>query len=248
MISSLSYLSKLFKVQAKAVASLGLALCTLAGCSNGASACDSGACDAVADAQRPPSRCYTAQLPSCARGADLYSDEACFAWEDFELRTPPELNAMRAPTLILPANMAVLPAQPPALFRWMGNLSRSLNASTRAVAFATHSHRAQLPTRGVLTWRDELQKFFTLLPEAHAHCAPFSGIAYGLDFYSGSSRVLRLEQSSTEVTLDAQSWTALRAVAGPIDVKISVARMRANELTEGPYLSPVTTRFTIAAQ
>ena len=89
---------------------------------------------------------------------------------------------------------------------------------------------------------------FTLLPQAHAHCAPFSGIAYGLDFVASGARVLRVELSTTEFTPNMTSWALLRAASSTIELKISVVRMRANEVTEGPYGAPAATRFTIAAQ
>lgn len=141
-----------------------------------------------------------------------------------------------------PMDMAVLPAATPATFRWTGNLVRneSLPPWLR--------RNGELPARGVLHWQDELRKMFTLLPAAQAHCAPFSGIAYGLDFYSNNVRIIRAELSATMYQPNAAAWALLRAATGTIELRMTVVRMRSNEVTEGPYSTPTATRFTIAAQ
>jgi hypothetical protein len=83
------------------------------------------------------------------------------------------------------------------------------------------------------------------VPEAHAHCAPFSGLGYGLDFRANGRVVLRVEQSTTSYTPSALAWDMLRAAGGPIEIRITATRFRNSTVSEGPFESPSRVTFTI---
>jgi hypothetical protein len=183
-----------------------------------------------------PPRCPTTVLPDCF-ATDRYSDEACEALDDAERRMAPQVDATRAPVVLEPAQDAVLPTDTAPTFRWMGQLA--LRGGAGARPFTPRAPRA-------MTWRDELHRWTTLLPEAHAHCAPFSGIGYALTFKSGNEVLLRVEQSQTEYTPDASAWEKLRAAEGPIELTILATRFRQSEVSEGPFAPSAPRRFSIA--
>ena len=83
---------------------------------------------------------------------------------------------------------------------------------------------------------------------AHAHGAPFTGVAYLLTFRVASDpAVLRLATSKTEYTPMAQDWEKLRAAGAPITVGLTVARLEQNLLAAGggPFVSTEGVTFTI---
>jgi hypothetical protein len=93
---------------------------------------------------------------------------------------------------------------------------------------------------------DELRRWTTLVPEAHAHCAPFSGVGYGLDFRSNGRVILRVEQSLTQYTPGALAWDALKRAGSTIELRITAARFRNSAVSEGPFESPTRVTFSIA--
>jgi hypothetical protein len=191
----------------------------------------------------PELRCLTAVLPNCVAGPDLYSDEACASFDAFEMRTPARVDGSRAPGVDAPTQDAVLPADPAPTFRWHGQLaSRDLGDDVRDALPGDGS-----PARArTLTWRDELARWTTLVPAAHAHCAPFTGLGYSLIFRAGGRTVLYVEQSATEYTPSADAWGRLRNASGPIELTVRVARFRSNAVDEGPYAPTEPRRFTVA--
>ncbi|MDP3277113.1 MAG: hypothetical protein Q8Q09_18115 [Deltaproteobacteria bacterium] len=220
--------------------SLVLALSLFAGCSPGAPACEGGSCDA-ADAA-PASRCYLAALPACEGGNDRYSDEACLSLDDRETRVPAVRDATRAPIVLSPTQNEALPAATAPTFRWSVVLASRLR--DRAAPQIAWLSTAPRPARA-MTFTEELSRWLTLIPEAQAHCAPFSGVGYGVDFISAGRVLLRVEQSRTEYTPTSAAWAQLRAATGPIEMRITAARFRNNEVTEGPYESVERRTFTI---
>lgn len=101
-----------------------------------------------------------------------------------------------------------------------------------------------------MTFADEWRRWTTLLPEAEAHCAPFSGRAYDLIFRRAGQIVFRRQQSGTSWTPDAVAWTRLRTAAstGPIELTIQTATFAANVIAigSGPFFQSTPRRFTIA--
>jgi hypothetical protein len=185
----------------------------------------------------PPPRCRTTVLPDCDMATDRYSDEACQALDDAERRAPAQVDATRAPVVNEPAEGAMVPSATPFTFRWTGQLAARDGGEGRVVC-------ARAPR--AMTWRDELARWTTLIPEAHAHCAPFNGVGYALTFRAGDRVLLRVEQSRTEYTPDAQAWATLRSAGGPIDLTILATRFRESAVSEGPFAPAAPRRFTIA--
>ncbi|MFO0556397.1 MAG: hypothetical protein U0269_00115 [Polyangiales bacterium] len=213
------------------------------GCSTPAPSCDGGACT---DSSAPPSRCLTAVLPQCDRGADPYSDEACFSLDDAESRSGATVDMARAPSVTAPTQAQALPGSTPFTFRWtaaMALLPRRTPARWNvATSPTTHAHEFNARAPSAL---EELARWTTLVPEAHAHCAPFSGVGYGLDFRAGGRVILRVEQSLTEYTPGAAAWEVLRSATGPIELRITAARFRNSVVSDGPFESPTRVTFTI---
>lgn len=180
----------------------------------------------------PAGACMNADLislPACESGADRFSDEACTVLDDALTRSL-VTDAARAPTVTAPTQDEALPGATPFTFTW-----------------SAPTARRALPPRRPMTWRDELARWTTLLPEAHAHCVPFSGRAYELRFVINGMVVLRRQQSLTSYTPDAARWSYLRATAAgrPIELRIATARMSNNQVGAGPFIAAEGRRFTI---
>jgi hypothetical protein len=218
----------------------------LAACSTPSNRCDGGACpDATPADGAAASRCITAVLPQCDRGGDPYSDEACFALDDAESRAPATVDAMRAPAITAPMEAESLPSATRFTFRWSAAMAL-LPRRTPLRWASVSSSDSSAPLARAMTFREELARWTTLVPEAQAHCAPFSGIGYGLDFRANGRVILRVEQSLTEYTPTPLAWDALRAAGGPIEIRITAARFRNSAVSEGPFESPTRRTFTIA--
>lgn len=187
----------------------------------------------------PEPTCATTVLPDCRAGTDPFSDEACRSFDDALMRGSPQVDPARSPVIDEPAAGAVLGSAAPATFRWHGQLA-GLRMTPLGVPLSDPPARA-------MTWRDELARWTTLVPRAYAHCPPFNGVGYALLFRSGGRVVLRVEQSRTEYTPDAQAWSTLRGAGGPIELTVLAARFRGSliEPEGGPFASEPR-RFTIA--
>lgn len=205
--------------------------------------CDGGACT---DGSTSASRCLNTVLPQCDRGGDPYSDEACFSLDDVESRSGAIVDGMRAPSIIAPTQGQALPSATPFTFRWTAALAlyprRTPARWNIATSAALPTHEFNVRTPSVF---EEIARWSSLVPEAHAHCAPFSGVGYGLDFRSGSRVILRVEQSRTEYTPGAAAWEILRSATGPIELRITAARFRNSVVSDGPFESPTRVTFTI---
>jgi hypothetical protein len=185
-------------------------------------------------------------LPACDRGGDPYSDEACYALDDAESRTAATVDPARAPTITAPADREALPSATRFTFRWSAPMAARIPRTPARWVAGTDAHpaRSPLPHRAP-TIAEELARWTALVPEAHAHCAPFSGVGYGLDFRANGRVILRVEQSLTEYTPTPAAWDILRGAGGPIEIRITAARFRNSALSEGPFESPARRTFTI---
>ncbi|MEZ4391852.1 MAG: hypothetical protein R3A48_12205 [Polyangiales bacterium] len=198
-----------------------LALLVPAGCSDD---------HPTAPAGSPCANPDTISLPDCDVGSDRFSDEACTVLDDAITRGL-STDTARAPSITAPTEDQALPAAAPFTFTW-----------------SAPTARRGLPPRRPMTWRDELARWTTLIPEAQAHCAPFSGQAYELRFVIQGQVVLRRQQSLTSYTPDASRWSYLRTQAAgrPIELRIVTARFSNNLVGAGPFVASQPRRFTIA--
>lgn len=207
----------------RAMRALLLILAAVCACSDD----HSPAADAGAGACADPN---TISLPACESGPDSYNDEACTVLDDAIGRAL-TTDTARAPSITAPTQDQALPGAAPFTFTW-----------------SAPTARRALPPRRPMTWRDELARWTTLIPEAQAHCVPFTGQAYELRFSVGGSVVLRRQQSLTTYTPDAQRWSYLKTTAAgrPIELRIITARLNSNQLGQGPFVASEPRRFTIA--
>jgi hypothetical protein len=168
-------------------------------------------------------------LPACETGADRFSDEACTVLDDALTRSL-VTDTARAPAITAPTQDQALPGGTPFTFAW-----------------SEPTARRALPPRRPMTWRDELARWTTLIPEAQAHCVPFSGWAYELRFVINGMVVIRRQQSLSTYTPDAARWNYLRTTAAgrPIELRIATARMSSNQVGRGPFIAAEARRFTI---
>lgn len=186
---------------------------------------------AASDAAMPCADPGVISLPACESGSDRYSDEACTVLDDAIARTL-TTDAARAPAITAPTQDQAVPGATPFTFAW---------SAPRTARWVT-------PPRRPITWRDELARWTTLIPEAQAHCVPFTGQAYELRFSVAGSVVLRRQQSLTSYTPDNARWSYLRTMAAgrPIELRIVTARLSSNQIGQGPFVASEPRRFTIS--
>lgn len=128
-------------------------------------------------------------LPACAgAGEDPFSDEACIPLDDSVRAGRVTVDDARAPAITAPAEGQVVPGATPFAFAWTA---------------PTALRRAPTPA-------DEWRRLVTLVPEAEAHCAPFTGRAYELAFRAGATVLLRRQPSRTGWTPDEATWCMAR--------------------------------------
>jgi len=165
---------------------------------------------------------------------DRFTDEACRSFHTAVTRAAPTQNDAQAPVVDAPTEAQSVAAGTPFQFRWhpTGLALRLLPARTLA--------------RRRLEPRDELRRWFTVIPEAHAHCAPFGGVAYELRLKSGAETLARVQTANTSYTPDAATWSRLRAARSAITMYVYVARFSGDAVTEGPYQQTLPRTFTIA--
>jgi hypothetical protein len=169
-------------------------------------------------------------LPACdTAGGDRFSDEACIALDD-TIRRSASTNDARAATITAPTEGLALPAATPFTFTW--------SAPTMALR------------RRPMTVGDELRRFVTLLPEAEAHCAPFTGRAYELRITAGGTVILRRQQSTTTWTPTAAEWAYITSTIGTRTAELTLytATLVSNQVSAGagPFYAAAPRRFTIA--
>ncbi len=191
-------------------------------------ACDESTVTSAACADR-----NVISLPTCPT-EDGFSDETCQGFDDRISNGQSMVNDARAPAIVAPTEAEALPGATPYTFRWT----------------APTSFRLRPPATRALTFADEWQRWTTLVPEAQAHCPPFSGRGYDVFIRSGDTVVFRRQQSGTSWTPDAASWARLRTAAagGPLSLTIQTATFNANVIPSGsgPFVQSAPRRFTIS--
>jgi len=173
-------------------------------------------------------------LPNCTAGPDRFSDEACTGLDDAIARVA--TNDAQAPTVVAPTEGQAVPSATPFVFRW--------DEPTAALPLLPRVH----PRGRAFSWRDDLARWSVLVPEAHAHCTPFSGRAYELQFRVAGRLVLRRQQSSTSYTPGPDAWDRLRTAGGPVELTVVTALFNQNVIFpgNGPFAPSAPRRFTLA--
>lgn len=171
-------------------------------------------------------------LPNCSAGADTFSDEACTVLDD-AISTRASPQDARAPTVTAPTEGQRVPRATPFAFAWTAPTAlRPRRRAPRAMTLA-----------------DELRRWTTLLPEAEAHCEPFSGRAYELRFAVNGTTIFRRQQSTTSWTPDARDWGILVAGGGgrTVELTIYTALFNSGQIGTGagPFRPMATRRFDL---
>lgn len=177
--------------------------------------------------------CEQTALPACTDGPDRFSDEACASLDDALVRGALRTDAMKAPIVEAPPEGAVLAAATPYTFRLRNQLAR-----------LDYAPRTPPALRAMTAW-DELSRWTKLVPEAHAHCLPFTGVGYALIFRSGGRVIARAEHSTDNWTPGPVAWSTLVDAGGPIELTVLAARFRESTVEDGPYTPAAPVRFTI---
>jgi hypothetical protein len=139
----------------------------------------------------------------------------------------------RAPSVTAPTEGQSVPRATPFTFAWTAPIAS----------------RPRLRAPRAMTLADELRRWTTLIPEAEAHCEPFSGRAYELRFRVGGATVLRRQQSATTWTPDARDWGILVAGGGGRTVELTVYTALFNNgqigVGAGPFTPMAARRFAL---
>jgi hypothetical protein len=172
-------------------------------------------------------------LPNCLMtGGDGFSDEACIALDDAIRGNRATVSDTRAATLTAPTEMQAVPRATPFTFTWTAPTAMRLR-------------------RRSMTVGDELARWTTLVPEAEAHCAPFTGRAYELRIKVGAAVVYRRQQSALSWTPTAAEWTYLTGAIGTqtAELTLYVASFVTGQISSGsgPFLPMSARRFTLGS-
>ena len=170
-------------------------------------------------------------LPTCPT-EDAFSDEACQGFDDRTSNGQSTANDARAPSITAPTEGQAVAGATPFTFQWT----------------APTSLRLRPPGPRAPTFADEWRRWTTLLPEAQAHCPPFSGRAYDLIFRRSGQVVFRRQQSGASWTPDAAAWARLRTAAGDqLELTIQTATFAADVIASGagPFVQSAPRRFTL---
>lgn len=171
-------------------------------------------------------------LPDCSAGSDRFSDEACTVLDD-AITTRATAVDGRAPSVTAPTEGQRVPRATPFTFSW-----------TAPVA-----SRPRLRAPRAMTLADELRRWTTLIPEAEAHCEPFSGRAYELRFKVNGATVLRRQQSLTTWTPDARDWSIIvaRGAGRPVEMTVYTALFNSGQIgsSSGPFTPMAARRFAL---
>ncbi len=175
---------------------------------------------------------------SACTGGESYGDEACAVLDD-ALRRGSTANDARAARITAPTEGQAVPAAQPFTVRWEPSTARR---SPLGPGRPLRRHEA--------SWRDELSRWLTLVPEAQAHCAPFTGRAYELRASVGTTVVLRRQQGLTQWTPSASEWQRLRDAARggrAVELTLYTAEMSASQINpgSGPFTPTAPRRFTL---
>lgn len=172
-------------------------------------------------------------LPECATGPDRFSDEACTVLDD-AINTRASTQDARAATVTAPAENERVPAATPYAFAW-----------TAPVAL-----RPRLRAPRAMTLADELARWTAIVPEAQAHCEPFTGRGYELRFTVNGATVFRRQTSALTWTPVARDWGIITAGAsGGRTVELTIYTALFNGGTigtgSGPFRAMATRRFVV---
>lgn len=192
--------------------------------------------DAGIDPYGNPCQDGTYQLLNCLVGPDggppieHFSDEACINLDQAEMRGPIMQNNSIAPTITAPTQGQVLPGATPFVFMWSAG-----NVALRRVP----------PSFRAITLADEWARWTTLIPEADAHCPPYSGLGYAAVFLSQGQEVLRAETEFLMYTPTMNAWQMLQGATPPISMYVEVAQFDTSALTAGPWEQTAPVTFSI---
>lgn len=172
-------------------------------------------------------------LPDCASGSDRFSDEACTVLDDAIAARAATQDA-RAATITAPTEGERVSSATPYAFTW-----------TAPVAL-----RPRLGAPRAFTFADDLRRWTTLIPEAEAHCEPFTGRAYELRFTANGTTVFRRQTSATSWTPSARDWGFVTGGAGSsraIELTIYTALFNGGTIGtgSGPFRPMAARRFTV---
>lgn len=192
-----------------------------------------GGCDDHGSNVPAGSPCANSQqisLPDCNAATDV-SDESCVPLDDAIRNNRVMANDARAPSITAPTEMQAVPAAQPFMFAW--------TAPT-----------AWRPRHRPMTVGDELRRWTTLLPEAEAHCNPFTGRGYELRFTAGGTVIFRRQQSALSWTPTAAEWSRLTTAIGTQTAELTIytAVYSNNQIStgNGPFAQSMPRRFTLA--
>lgn len=190
------------------------------------------ACDEHTTVVGPCADPNVISLPACP-DEDGFSDETCQGFDDRTSNGQSMANDARAPSITAPTEGQAVAGATPFTFRWT----------------APTACRRPAPGTRALTFADEWRRWTTLVPEARAHCPPFSGRGYDLIFRRGGQVILRRQQSGSSWTPDAATWTRLRTATagGQVELTIQTATFAANVIASGagPFVQSAPRRFTL---
>jgi hypothetical protein len=202
----------------RAALALPIAWVTVYGGACGSSAMSDAAADAAPEAGAPVA--YDPHLPGdpyqAAPGGP--TDEALAS----VLARKPYAGSPKAAAWIVPIDGARLARATPTTLAWSPTSATLLPRPSGAPR-----HRAPFP------WGPERL--------AHAHNAPYSGVAYLLEISTATERgVFRLFTAQTSFTPDAALWERLAAAPGPITLELRTARFTDNRIDPdgGPFSTP----------
>lgn len=172
-------------------------------------------------------------LPVCTSGSDRFSDEACTVLDD-AISSRASTQDGRAATVVAPAEGERIAAGAPYTFTW-----------TAPVAW-----RPRLRAPRAMTFADELARWTTLVPEAQAHCEPFTGRAYELRFVVDGRTVFRRQTSATVWTPTTRDWGILTAGASGgrvVELTIYTALFNGGTISAsaGPFRPMAARRFSV---
>ncbi len=172
-------------------------------------------------------------LPDCTGGSDRFSDEACTVLDD-AISTRAATQDARAATVTAPTEGERVPSATPYAFTWTAPVAwRPRRGEPRAFTFA-----------------DDLRRWTTLIPEAEAHCEPFTGRAYELRFTANGATVFRRQTSALSWTPSARDWGLITGGAGSsraVELTIYTALFNGGTIGagSGPFRAMTVRRFTV---
>lgn len=154
------------------------------------------------------------------------SDEALArVWDRLATAEP---DAAKAPTMIVPANGATVPAAPPSDLAWELAIASALPAPAAAPPASRAFPRLALGPA-----------------VAHAHLPPVTGFVYLAEITPHGGSVIRLFTTNLRWTPDATTWAAIVA-GGGASIRIWDTYLNENVVEEGPYVMPEAASFTVS--